>query len=614
VWIFLDPLGRGQSPGEGSNFCYARRKPGVTLAQAEADVKRVAADIARGNPALEPSYTARLDDLHSDTVESIRPTLLLLLAAAGLLLGITCANVAALLLARAVARARETAVRVALGAARRALALQYFVEGLFVSLTGAAAGVVMSLTLVRVVVTLAADYIPRAEEIAIDWRVLVFAVGLAVLSSALSSLAPLWQAMRTLPIDVLRDGVRVSAGARSRRLSRALVVAEIALAFALLAGSVALLVHLDRLNRVWPGFDPDRALTFQVMVSETIASGTAYSGSPKRAAYHRRLIDAVAAIPGVERVAIVNQVPLDGCCFGAPVYPDGRAVSADVTTRTALLAVSPGYLEAMGIPLRQGRFLTEQDSGEDHMRLVVNEAAARFYWPDRNPLGASGRLGHPDDGARFEVVGVVGDVRNDGLDKPTVPEIFISSTILPVNPISFIVRSPLPPGTLVPAVRRAVQQLEPSQPIQRVATMREIVRASVSLERVASLMTAFFAGAALLMAMLGIYGVVSYTVRQDTVEIGTRVALGAVPGDIFRMVIGGGLRMAIAGMALGAFAVVGAVWFLARAFRFPELGWSPFVVATAVVAGVAALASFFPAWRATLLSPMAAMRNQSRSS
>jgi putative ABC transport system permease protein len=400
VWLYLDPLGRGQDLGLSANFGYARLKPGVALGRAEADVKRAAAEIAKLDPVSHPSYTGRLDDLHEITISGIRPTLLLLFAAAGLLLLLTCTNVAGLLLARAVARARETATRVALGASRSQLALQYFVEGLFLSVAGAAISALLSLAVVRSVVSMAAAYIPRADEIAIDWRVFFFAIGTAFAASALSSLAPLWQAVRTEPGEVLSAGVRASAGARVRRLSQSLVVAEIALAFALLAVSATLIVHLRDLSRISPGFDPDQVLTFALTIPDTISSSDA-----ARAPYQTRLTEALERIPGVSGAAFVNHLPLDGCCLSTTIHPEGRTTNPDSVERTSFNIISPSYFGAMRISLRSGRFLTEADTSKDLVFAMINQAAAGRYWPDRNPVGAYGHFLSPS-GDRFQIVGV----------------------------------------------------------------------------------------------------------------------------------------------------------------------------------------------------------------
>ena len=338
VWVALDPTGRGQSRSNGAYFCYARIKPGVTFAQAEADVKRVATEIAALDPASHPSYTARLDDLRESVLLTIKPTLLVLMVAAGVLLLITCADVAGLLLARSVARARETAIRVALGAARRQLAVHYFLEGLIVSLVGAVAGVFLSAALVRIVVSLAAEYIPRADQIALDWTVPLFAGACALVASLLASLAPLWQAMRTAPADVLSDGVRATASARTRRLSQALVVAEIALAFTLLAASGVLIAHLVNLSRVSPGFDPDHLLTFEITAADPSKE------TAERIQFQKRFTSALEAIPGVTGAALTSQIPLAGCCFSTTLYPEGRPPSLEAVQRISFYAISPEYL------------------------------------------------------------------------------------------------------------------------------------------------------------------------------------------------------------------------------------------------------------------------------
>jgi predicted permease len=607
LWLYLDPLGRGSNPGFAYYFAYARRKPGVTLAQAEADVKGVAAEIAQRDPIGHPSYTARVVDLREASITGIRPTLLLLFAAAGLLLLITCANVAGLLLARSVARARETATRVALGIPQHRLALHYFAEGLIVSLAGAAAGVVASVGLVRMVIAIGADYIPHADKIAMGWTVIAFALAMAVITSILCGLAPLWQAARTAPIEVLSAGIRSSASARVRRLSQSLVVAEIALAFTLLAVSAALIGHLRNLARTSPGFDPDHMLTFSVTMPKNVESNDA-----ARVSYQKRLTDAIAAIPGVTGAGFSSHLPLLGCCMATNIEREGHPIEARAVERTSFVTADPAFFRAMGIPLRGGRLYTEADTSEDPVHVLLNQAAATRYWGNDNPIGGFGRLSS-SDGSRFQVVGIVGDVRNNGLGNATVPEIYFPSVIATTNPMMFVVRSRIPPDRLIPEVRRAVRSVDATVPIHDVATMNGIVLNSMALERVGSLMTTFFALAALLMATLGVYGIVSYGVRQRTVEIGTRMALGAAHRDVVALVLGGGLKMAGVGIVVGGAMAAGAVWLLLRYIPLPDIGWLPFAASSAIVAAVAGVASSVPAWRASLLSPMVAIRDESES-
>jgi serine phosphatase RsbU (regulator of sigma subunit)/ABC-type antimicrobial peptide transport system permease subunit len=531
--------------------------------------------------------------------------LLLLFAAAALLFLITCANTAGLLLARSVARARETAIRVALGPGRGHLALHYFAEGFMVALAGAAGGVLLSVTLTPAIVSMASEYLPRADEITLDWTVLVFAVAGAFVASVLSSLAPLWQAARTSPADILAEGVRASASARTRRVSQSLVIIEIALAFGLVAASAVLLVHLRSLSRTAPGLDADHVLTFVLSVP-----GRAVEDSQKRLGLQNQLITALRAIPGVDDVAITNHVPLDGCCVEGWIYPDGRPAEPAALQRTSLMAVSDGYFRVMRVPLREGRFFTERDV-TDLVSLVINQSAAKHYWGGQDPLGAYGRLS--PTGPRFQVVGVVGDVKNDGLNNPTIPEMYIHSSITQIESMHFVVRSGRDFASLLLDIRHVIREIDPGQPITDIATMREIIQRTMTLERVVSVITGFFAAAALLLAMLGIYGIVSYSVRQRTVEIGTRMALGAGGPGVLALIVGGGLKMAAYGIAAGGLASIGVASFLGRIFNFGQPEAEPFLYSTAAVAAVSFAATVLPAWRAALLSPLVALRNEPES-
>ena len=599
VWIPFVASPGDLNRGAGRYFAYARRKAGVSLEQARADVRRVAAIVAATDPQRYRFYTADAASLRESTADGLRAPLLILLGGAGLLLLIACANVATLLLARSVVRARETAIRVALGASRRQLALRYFAEGALVSVAGAAAGVGLSVIFVGQILAAASEFVPRTDLITIDWKVLVFSVAVAVATGVLAGLAPLWQAMRTAPNAVLTEGVRASAAAPARRLSKAFVVAEIALAFTLLTTSAILVVHLRNLGRVSLGYDPDGLLTFELALPRSAASNA-------RRLEQDRLMAALRQTPGVTGAMFANQLPR--LCGGTAVYAEGRPPDA-LGQRVCLVITTPDYFSTMRIPLRAGRWFNESDNRRDPLTVVVNEAAARAYWPGRNPIGASGRLSQPD-GDRFDIVGVVGDVRNNGLNRPSQPELYVSASVLEVNPINVVVRSALPTDQLIGAVRRAIRQANPLLPMDKVRTMNNVVRDTLQLERLSSLVMTFFGLAALLMATLGIYGVVSYFVRQRTVELGTRMALGASHRDLVALVLGGGLKLSLAGVAVGSIALVGGVWLLVRYLEVADFGWLPFAASTAVVVLVAAGAASVPGWRTTLLSPMAAIREQ----
>lgn len=598
VWLPLDV-------GEGASyFVYARRKPGVTFEAAQDDLRRVAAAIAAEAPATHPHFTAAVWDLRQTITEEIRPTLLLLFGAAGLLFLITCANAAGLLLTRAVARARETATRVALGAARWQLAAQFFVEGLLVALLGATVGVMLAVTLTRAIVALAADYLPRADQVSVDWTVLLFAVIAATVASALSSLAPLWQAMRTSPADALSEGVRASASAKSRRVSRWLVIAEMAFAFGLLTVSAMLLLHLRQLTRTSTGFEPANVITFIVSVPGTIAQR-----DDTRLPYQQRLLEALRSIPGVENVAFTTSIPLDGCCASVTIFPEGRSIDPSLSRRMSIQAVYPTYFQTLRIPLRSGRLLTERDVARDPLPAVISLATARQYWGAEDPVGAFGRFNSPDSRARFQVVGVVGDVKNDGLGKPSVPEIYIPSHTQSIETMHFIVRSSRAAGSVAPEIRSVIRGVDPEQPVYGIQSMDAVIASSTTLERVASLMTACFAGAALLLATLGVYGVVAYSVRQRTVEIGTRMALGATGRQVLALVIGDGLLLAAIAVVVGAIVTLLSVGYVRTALEIGNSGAAPFLYSTLIVAAVALVASSLPASRAALLSPMVAIRN-----
>jgi predicted permease len=615
VWIPLDPSPPNPNPGSGIYSAYARRKPGVTLEQAQADARRAAANIAAKDPERHQFYTAQVADLREFTAPVLRATLWILLGGAGLLLLIACANVATLLLARAVVRARETAIRVALGASRRQLALRYFAEGALVSVAGAVAGVGLSAIFLRQILAAASDFVPRADTIGIDWKVLGFSVAVAMTTGVLAGLAPLWQAMRTTPNAVLSEGVRASAGAPARRLSKVFVVAEIALAFTLLTTSAILVVHLRNLGRVSLGFEPDGLVQFDLALPRPVGATAAERGS-QRAAEQARLIDAVQRTPGVSAAAFANQLSAVGCGRGGTaIYFDGRPLGA-LGQRVCLVVATPDFFSTMRIPLRTGRLLNESDGqirDPDAARLsvVINETAARSYLPGRNPIGATARLSQPD-GAHLEVVGVVGDVRNNGLNRPAAPEMYLLPLVglIGANPMNVVVRSDLPADQVIAAVRRAIRQTDPTLVMENVSTVNDIVRGTLQLERLSTLVMTFFGLAALLMATLGIYGVVSYFVRQRTVELGTRMALGAVNRDLVALVLGGSLKLSLAGVAVGSISLVGGVWLLVRYLEVANFGWLPFAASTTVVALVAAAAASVPAWRTTLISPMVAMREQ----
>ncbi len=595
VWIPLKaPKDEGQRRNYSPYQAYAKLKEGVSLEQARAEAVQVAAEIRSTIRPNEPNYTAGLQGLQETVAESIRGVLLLLFGAAGLLLLITCADVAALLVSRSVGRARETAIRIALGASRPQLALQYLMESMWVALPAALGGILVSVLLVRSVVRMAAEYIPRSSEVRTNWTVVAFAVALAVLCATLSALAPLWQAFRTAPNEVLTNGVRASAGVRSRKLSQILVLAEIALAFTLICSGGILLWEFHSLTDTSPGFNPNGLLTFQIT-------------RPNPQAFPDRLIGALQAFPGITGVAMSNQVPLEGCCFTTSLSPKDRASGTEVHDVVSLMLVSPDYFRTMEIPLQGGRLINEHDTNENLIPIVIDLALADRFWRNHHALGALANL----SGSNAQVVGIVGTVKNEGLGKTPMPEVYLNSKLAPQQQMSFIVRSSLPAGSLVAVIRRAVAGIDPAQPIYSIESMQEIIAGSMIFERIEWTVVSLFALAALLMACLGVYGLTSYSVRQRTTEMGTRMALGATGNQLLQLITGSGLRLALYGISAGL-VVVAAVTRLATVyFNVQHLNALPYLVSIAIMISVSVLASLVPAWRASLLSPMVAIRNDS---
>ncbi|HEX4809579.1 MAG TPA: ABC transporter permease, partial [Bryobacteraceae bacterium] len=552
VWLPAEnPRSEAQLQDYAGYAAYAKLKPGITLTQAQADAKRAATEIRKQNHPFDPTYTSALFSLRETVVQPIRPILLVLLGAAALLLLITCANVAGLLVGRSVGRARETAIRIALGGGQKQLALQYFFESLFLSFGAVIAGVLASIVLVRLLVSFAAEYIPRSHEISTNWPVVLFALALAFVTATLSAMAPLWQALRMQPNEVLSDGVRASAGIRSRKLSQVLVVAEIALAFTLISAAAILVWQLNHLKMMSPGFDPNGVLTFQITKSaqtgEEPAGGAAgFNPTPDSAAmlsaYGDRLLDALEAIPGVTGAAITNQLPLDGCCMSGYILPQRRSYGSEPRNLVSLMAVSPAYFKTFRVPLLTGRLLNRHDTNENLVPVVIDEEAARRNWPGQNAVGQLGRFSDPQ-GTRFQVVGIVGTVQNQGLGETPTPEVYLLKNLAPPNPMHFAVRSSLPAATLAPSIRRAIAQVDPNQPIYAIQSAGQILSNSLFFQRIESVVVTAFALAALLLAALGIYGLTSYSVRQRTTELGTRMALGATGRDVLRLIVGNGLRL-----------------------------------------------------------------------
>jgi putative ABC transport system permease protein len=609
LWVPLNPDANQRANRDFHYLmCTAKLKAGVPLQQMEQDFGTIQAQLQGEHGGQQEADTVMIESVLKLVLENIRPTLLLLLGAAAALLLISCANVASLLLTRSVARSRETAVRVALGATVRQLGAQFFSEGLLVSFAGAVVGAVASVALVRGVLSLLANDVPRNEPIGMNGQILAFTLGVAVFCSLIFSLAPLWQAGRTPPQEVLSDGTRASAGARSRGLLRIFVVAEIALAFGLVAIAGLLVERLGNLYHVKLGFDPSHVLTL-----EMVAPVTKYRDDQARVAYLARLLDAVRGVPGVESAGLTSGLPLVGPASASILWREGEP-EPDFTKATpiGLVFASPEYFRTLSISLVAGRFLNDADRDGKTMPILVNQAAVRRFWPRGDPLGSLARISSFNDkDIRLRVVGIVGDLRNSSLNDPPRPEIYLSFRYVPPPEMEWVVRSQLDPGTLVRDLRQAVQRVDPEQSIFRERPMEDIVAESLSSQRLQAFMVSFFAVSALLLSILGVYGVVSYSVRQRTSEIGTRMALGATSRDLIGLVVGDGLKMAGIGIAAGVVMVLAAARILeSTGLNVQFSSASTLFLATALTTGFTALACFVQGWQATTLSPLIAIRNE----
>jgi putative ABC transport system permease protein len=580
---------------------YGRLRPGVTLAAAQAGQDAIAVRAADARPASR-GWGVKLVPLVEATVGPVRPVLLSLLGAVGFLLLIACANVANLLLARATARAREIAVRAALGASRARIVRQLLTESVLLSLAAGALGLLLAQTGLEALLSLAPEALPRAEAIAVDGRSLAFALALAAATGVGFGLAPAFQATRVDLQETLRQtGRGTSAGRARQRLRGALVVGQVAIALVLLAGAGLLMRSFVRLQGVDPGFNPRDAVMTGVFLPRAL-----YAGPARYAAFAQQSLDRIAAVPGVEAVAVAGNIP-----FTDPAPRsfsiEGRPPATGLPVAHHSI-VSPDYFRAMGIPLRRGRAFDARDSGDAPRVAIINEAVARRFFPDDDPLGKRLRLG---GSAEREIVGVAGDVKPGKLDAAVTLQTYEPYAQNPQFDFTYVVRGSRAAidGGLSTAIRGAIAGLDPELPVYEPRPLTALVGDSIARQRFAMTLFAIFSAVALVLAALGLYGVVSYTVVQRTQEIGIRVALGARTADVLGLVLRQGGRLVGLGLAVG---LAGAL-LLTRLLEKLLFGVSAHDPLTfAAIAGLlslaAALACLLPARRAARVDPMTALR------
>jgi putative ABC transport system permease protein len=586
----------------------ARLRPGVTPAEAGREMAAFAERLKADNPGAYPAdWSLRTRGITEQLTGDLRPALMVLLGAVGFVLLIACANVANLLLARATARHREVAVRAALGAGRGTLVRQLLTESILLSLVGGVGALALAALGLKALAALQPDGIPRMDEVSIDGTVLLFTLAVAVLTGALFGLAPALKVSRADLQSTLRQGGRGAVGdAGGRRVGRALIVTEFALALMLLVGAGLLLRSFARLTQVDPGFDPANVLTAEVFLPPA-----QYPSDTARVAFLEALEARLTAVPGVRSVGATTAIPFGGGetrsfnVEGFQPGPDQPDPWGDYRV------VTPGYREAMRIPLLRGRFFTAADRMGAPPVVVVDRDLAERYWPGADPIGKRVGFEAGDSIRWMEVVGVVEHTAVEGLDAERRVQLYRPSLQSGPGFSVLAIRGAGDPERLTRAVRAAVRSLDPALPLSQVRTMDDRLAAAVGPRRFSMLLLAVFAGIALLLAAVGIYGVISFDVTRRTQEMGVRMALGAERGSVVRLVLRQGLRPALVGVAVGVAGAL-ALTRLLRSQLYGVAATDPvtFAVVIGLLLGIAALATLLPARRATRVDPMVALRSE----
>jgi putative ABC transport system permease protein len=574
--------------------------PGLSVEQAQAAASTLASQLEAQYPESNARVGFNVEPLHSRVVGDIRPGLLVLVGAVAFVLLIACVNIANLLLARGSSRARELAVRSALGASRTRVVRQLLTESVLLAIAGGVAGVFAGIWAVDALVAIAPENAPRLDEVTLDARVFAFAAALTIATGVLFGSAPALQSSKSRAAESLKDGTRGSSGAAGSALRRTLIVAEVALALMLLTGGGLLLRTFVELQNADLGFDPENVLVGGISLPRT-----SYESVEKQRVFYTQVLEQAATLPGVRHAALASVLPLGGDS-DTNFRIEGRPISTTPGEApvTWYRLVSADYFKAMGIPLVQGHTIT---NGEPAPSVIVNETFVSRYFPSEDPLGRRVRAG--GDGPWFTIVGVVGDVHGRGARGGTRTEMYIPYWQILEGGMSIILKADSNPRQLEAPLKGIVRALDPNVPVAAVGVLSDTVGDSIDGPRFFAVVAVAFALMALVLAAIGIYGVMAYVVAQRTTEIGVRMALGATPGEVFRLVVGDGVRITAVGVALG----IGASLAMARSLTTLLFGvkpWDPGTLAAtaSVLLVVAAAACFVPARRATRVDPMVALR------
>jgi len=605
VWVPLS-IPDADWTARGSRFMHAvgRLKPSVTIEQARANLNTVAGQLAQ-KYEQDIGWGAQVIPLLEQMVGSVRRALLVLFGAVSFVLLIACANVANLLLARAATRQKEITLRVVLGAGRGRLVRQLLTESVLFALISGVLGMALGVWGVNLLVSLSPQSIPLSSQVGIDGNVLIFSLVVSFLTAIFFGLAPALQASKVDLNEVIKEtGGRSMTGVAGRRVRNALVVAEIALAVVLLVGAGLMVKSFVRLENVKPGFEPKGTLTFQHTLP-----GSKYPDDPEVIAFYRQLNEKLASLPGVESASGMTALPFSKASNytsflidGRPPLPQGEFLLAEH------IGIFPGYFKTARVPIMRGREFTEQDTKASVQGVIINEAMARQFWPNEDPLGKHIKIDY-DQGLAREVIGVVGNVKNFGLDADPKPEMYVSQYQFPFYSTFLMVRGAGNPAGLRSAIVQAVVSIDKDQPIYNVKTMEEVMYASNDRRRFNMLLMSCFAVVAAILASVGLYGLMAYSVTQRRSEIGVRMALGAEPRNILKLIVGDGLKLAGTGVAiglLGAFALTRVIESLL--FGISTTDPVTFLGISLLLVVVALLSSFIPARRAMKIEPMEALR------
>jgi putative ABC transport system permease protein len=613
-WMTTAILQEGAAPltvqrGNHALEVIGRLKDGATLEQAQADMSAIAGTLGSQYPDTNSQFGARVAPLQNELVRDVRPALLILFGAVGCVLLIACVNVANLLLVRATTRQKEIAIRTALGATRLRVIRQLLTESLLLSFVGGVLGLLLAMWGMDLLIAIAPG-LPRAGEITIDAKVLGFTALIALATGIFFGIAPALQVSRTELTQTLKEGGRTSgAGAHRNRVRSMLIVFEIAIALMLLVGAGLFINSFLRLQKVNPGFDTNNALSFRIGLPDV-----RYPEAQQKIAFYKQLASRIESLPGVKNVAYTTALPLSGQRGGVGFSIEGepsiagRPFPYDADYRT----VSPGYFNAMGIQLISGRDFDERDETMSNPVVIINEMLAKRFFANQNPLGKriNPSFGIDNRGILMrEIVGVVGNLKHSSLSAETQPEVYIAYKQNPRPTMMFVIRANNDPNSLVAAIREETRSLDSLLPIYNVKTFDQYLSASVAQPRFNTLLLGVFAGVALILTIVGLYGVTSYSVTQRSHEIGVRMALGATSRDVLALIIKQGMGLTLTGVALGlvgAFALTR----VAESLLFGVTATDPltFIAVSALLIGVSIAACAVPARRATKVDPMIALR------